>query len=337
MDCRVKFTAGPAEGRTRLPGNDTGESAHPQRPAHCQPAPASPTIAPFSGRGGSPHRRYAAFSAVSPRAPSQGKSGRVSRSGATPEPTVTVRMEENGTGEPARAGLPRLVIALGDVSTGKEITKMTPTRFAFVKANWHADIVDKALAGFLELVPRDDVDVFDVPGAFELPLTARDLAGTGRYAAVVAAALVVDGGIYRHDFVAEAVVNGLMRASLDSRRARPVGVADAAPLSGDRASPRRVRGALRREGPRGRPRRVADRGNAAAHRARGRDNMERDRRGRACRASLKFSRFHAVNLLCTRGIHTLTKRWRPHVSLLPMQERPEPDDRSDRRHQSTKS
>ncbi len=93
---------------------------------------------------------------------------------------------------------------------------MTHTRFAFVKANWHADVVDKALQGFLELVPRDDVDVFDVPGAFELPLTARDLAATGRYAAVVAAALVVDGGIYRHDFVAEAVVNGLMRASLDS-------------------------------------------------------------------------------------------------------------------------
>jgi 6,7-dimethyl-8-ribityllumazine synthase len=93
---------------------------------------------------------------------------------------------------------------------------MTPTRFAFVKANWHADVVDQALQGFLELVPRDDVDAFDVPGAFELPLTARDLAATGRYAAVVAAALVVDGGIYRHEFVAEAVVNGLMRAALDS-------------------------------------------------------------------------------------------------------------------------
>lgn len=93
---------------------------------------------------------------------------------------------------------------------------MTHTRFAFVKANWHAEIVDKALDGFLELVPREDVDVFDVPGAFELPLASRDLAATGRYAAVVAAALVVDGGIYRHDFVASAVVDGLMRAGLDT-------------------------------------------------------------------------------------------------------------------------
>ena len=93
---------------------------------------------------------------------------------------------------------------------------MTHTRYAFVKAQWHADIVDKALEGFLELIPSGDVDVFDVPGAFELPLTARDLARTGKYAAVVAAALVVDGGIYRHDFVADAVVHGLMRAGLDS-------------------------------------------------------------------------------------------------------------------------
>jgi 6,7-dimethyl-8-ribityllumazine synthase len=93
---------------------------------------------------------------------------------------------------------------------------MTHTRFAFVKAGWHADIVDRALAGFLETIPSQDVDVYDVPGAFELPLMARDLAATGKYAAVVAAALVVDGGIYRHDFVAQAVVQGLMRAGLDS-------------------------------------------------------------------------------------------------------------------------
>lgn len=93
---------------------------------------------------------------------------------------------------------------------------MTHTRFAFVKATWHADIVDRALDGFLELIPPDQVDVFDVPGAFEMPLLARDLARTGRYAAVACAAFVVDGGIYRHDFVAAAVVDGLMRAGLDT-------------------------------------------------------------------------------------------------------------------------
>lgn len=93
---------------------------------------------------------------------------------------------------------------------------MSHTRFAFIKARWHADVVDRALDGFMETVPSENIDVFDVPGAFEMPLLARDLALTNRYDAIVCAALVVDGGIYRHDFVASAVVDGLMRAGLDS-------------------------------------------------------------------------------------------------------------------------
>ncbi|WP_299825187.1 6,7-dimethyl-8-ribityllumazine synthase [uncultured Roseobacter sp.] len=93
---------------------------------------------------------------------------------------------------------------------------MTHTRFAFVKAQWHADIVDRAYDGFTQTIPPAQVDVFDVPGAFEMPLMARDLALTGTYAAVVCAAFVVDGGIYRHDFVAQSVVDGLMRVGLDT-------------------------------------------------------------------------------------------------------------------------
>jgi len=93
---------------------------------------------------------------------------------------------------------------------------MTHTRFAFVKASWHDDNVDQALVGFLELVPRNQVDIYEVPGAFEMPLLVRNLASTGRYGAVACAAFVVDGRIYHHDFVAQAVVDGLMRASLDS-------------------------------------------------------------------------------------------------------------------------
>ena len=85
-----------------------------------------------------------------------------------------------------------------------------------LKANWHAEIVNQALAGFLEVIPEERVDVFDVPGAFELPLVCKKLAATGDYTAIAACALVVDGGIYRHDFVAQAVVNGLMQVSLET-------------------------------------------------------------------------------------------------------------------------
>ena len=94
---------------------------------------------------------------------------------------------------------------------------MTLPQFAFIKAGWHADIVDRALDGFLSEIPAEQVTVYDVPGAFEMPMLAQKLALTGRFDAIACAALVVDGGIYRHDFVASAVVDGLMRVGLDTQ------------------------------------------------------------------------------------------------------------------------
>jgi 6,7-dimethyl-8-ribityllumazine synthase len=93
-------------------------------------------------------------------------------------------------------------------------------RIAFVQSSWHAAIVDRCRVSFAEEVATlgiapDRVDYFGVAGSFELPLHAKRLALSGRYAAVVAAGLVVDGGIYRHEFVAEAVISGLMRVQLD--------------------------------------------------------------------------------------------------------------------------
>ena len=96
----------------------------------------------------------------------------------------------------------------------------TELNIAFIKARWHAEIVDQAERGFADdmaaagLAHR--IDSFAVPGAFEMPLLAKRLGQTGRYDPIVAAALVVDGGIYRHDFVAQAVVSGLMQAQLDT-------------------------------------------------------------------------------------------------------------------------
>ena len=94
-------------------------------------------------------------------------------------------------------------------------------RIAFFLSQWHADIVHQARDAFLaELerqgVPADTIDVFDVPGAFEIPLHAKRLAQSGRYAAIVGCALVVDGGIYRHEFVATTVVNAMMNLQLET-------------------------------------------------------------------------------------------------------------------------
>lgn len=94
-------------------------------------------------------------------------------------------------------------------------------RVAFVRARWHHEIVDRALSAFTdELGKQTDeaatVDVVDVPGALELPLRAKRLARTGGYDAIVACALVVDGGIYRHEFVAGAVLDGLVAVGLET-------------------------------------------------------------------------------------------------------------------------
>ena len=92
-------------------------------------------------------------------------------------------------------------------------------RIAFVHAQWHREIVEQAYEGFLEEMARlgvsaDAIERFETPGAFEIPLHAQTLARTGRYAAVVGAAFVVDGGVYRHEFVAETVVAALMQVQL---------------------------------------------------------------------------------------------------------------------------
>lgn len=98
--------------------------------------------------------------------------------------------------------------------------KSDSPRIAFIKARWHGDIVDQAYAGFAaricDILPAAELVDFDVPGAFEMPLIAKKLAMTGKYDAIVAAALVVDGGIYRHDFVAGSVVTALMNVGLET-------------------------------------------------------------------------------------------------------------------------
>src|SRR5437764_11771050 len=92
-----------------------------------------------------------------------------------------------------------------------------PQRVAFVQSSWHREVVEECRIAFLaEIEARHitNVDVFEVPGSFEIPLHAQILAKTRRYTAIVAAGLVVDGGIYRHEFVADTVIKALMDVQL---------------------------------------------------------------------------------------------------------------------------
>lgn len=91
-------------------------------------------------------------------------------------------------------------------------------KIAFIKAHWYANIVEKALDGFVAEMKQSGQQAhlvtYDVPGAYEIPLLAQRLAQTGAFDAIVGAAFVVDGGMYRADFVSQAAVSGLMDAQL---------------------------------------------------------------------------------------------------------------------------
>ena len=90
---------------------------------------------------------------------------------------------------------------------------------AFVQSCWHKDIVDELRQSFtqhFQTLSNKEIDFFEVPGAFEIPLQTKYLAQTEKYAGIVAAGLVVDGGIYQHEFVATAVIDGLMQNQLET-------------------------------------------------------------------------------------------------------------------------
>ena len=98
---------------------------------------------------------------------------------------------------------------------------MASKPIAYVQASWHTDITDPCKHAFVAAVTKrgyraSDIEFFSAPGSLEIPLMAKKLAKTGRYAAVCASGFVVDGGIYRHDFVAQAVLQGIVQTSLDT-------------------------------------------------------------------------------------------------------------------------
>ncbi len=93
-------------------------------------------------------------------------------------------------------------------------------RIAFIQANWHRDIVNQAFLAFVDEcadhgIENTQIDCFDVPGSLEIPLQCKLLAKTGQYDIIVAAGLIVDGGIYRHDFVAGSVLDAMMNIQLE--------------------------------------------------------------------------------------------------------------------------
>lgn len=97
----------------------------------------------------------------------------------------------------------------------------TTPKIAYIQAGWHKDIVEQAYGAFAKQIKKggiheNQIDVYDVPGSLEIPLQAQYLAQTGEYDVIVACGLIVNGGIYRHEFVAATVIDAMMRVQLDT-------------------------------------------------------------------------------------------------------------------------
>ena len=94
-------------------------------------------------------------------------------------------------------------------------------RFAILVTRWNSFVVDHLKEGAVDTLRRHGVDekkidIVVVPGAFELPLVAQQVAATKRYDAIVALGAVIRGGTPHFDYVANECVKGLAQVGLDA-------------------------------------------------------------------------------------------------------------------------
>ncbi len=87
-------------------------------------------------------------------------------------------------------------------------------RFAIVVARWNGDITESLLQGAQRAlrrqeVPEEDIQIYRVPGAFELPLAARKIAETGRFDAVITLGAVIRGGTPHFEYVCAETTRGI--------------------------------------------------------------------------------------------------------------------------------
>lgn len=94
-------------------------------------------------------------------------------------------------------------------------------RFAIVAARFYRELTDWMVDGARRAlaechVAPEDIDVFDVPGCFELPLACRKLIDEGNYDGIVALGVVIRGETAHFDFVAGECARGIMDVQLES-------------------------------------------------------------------------------------------------------------------------
>jgi 6,7-dimethyl-8-ribityllumazine synthase len=94
-------------------------------------------------------------------------------------------------------------------------------RFAIVASRWTDSLVSKLIDGAIEALEEhgaaeDAIEVFRVPGAFEIPLAAKKVAQSGNWDAVINLGVVIRGGTPHFEYVAGAAAEGSTQVSLET-------------------------------------------------------------------------------------------------------------------------
>ena len=107
-----------------------------------------------------------------------------------------------------------------NVLEGKLVAK--GMKVGIVAARFNEFIVSKLLSGALDGLRRhdvkeDDIAVAWVPGAFEIPVAAQKMAGSGKYDAVICLGTVIRGSTSHYDYVCNEVSKGIAHVSMESQ------------------------------------------------------------------------------------------------------------------------
>ena len=96
---------------------------------------------------------------------------------------------------------------------------MTEDRYAICVGNFYVDLAEKLVNGAKSEFAKDgvtDIEVFEVPGAFELPLAAHYCANSGRFAGVACLGAVIRGETDHYDFVCNEAARGIQNVQLET-------------------------------------------------------------------------------------------------------------------------
>lgn len=96
-----------------------------------------------------------------------------------------------------------------------------PIRFAIVVGKFNPRITGGLLTGALGYLKKQGIevaldDIFEAPGAFEIPLIAKKLAQSGKYDGVICIGSVIKGDTAHFEYISEAASQGLMSATLET-------------------------------------------------------------------------------------------------------------------------